>query len=446
MKKNLFERLTIAQTISFSFFLLVIIGGTVLSLPISSRTGQATNFLDGLFTATSALCVTGQTTLNTATHWSPFGKATILTLIEIGGLGIMGVLSLFFFALGKQLNLHQQRIVQESLNLNDLNETRSIIKYVVKFSLAVQALGILFLAFDFVPRFGWGKGLIYSIFHSISAFCNAGFDLFGNSLISFQKSPYVLVVIGLLIAFGGLGFIVWRDLFTFYKNKKLLFHSKIVLFMTGAILGISFILFFISESMHGTFTHLNFGEKIANTFFLTVTPRTAGFSNIDYNEMSTAGLFLTNILMFIGGASGSTAGGFKVTTLLVVILFYKSMITGREPQIFNRSINPFRVRKAIFLFTTALMLIVSAIFLLLLTQDFFPPGYGLEAVLMEVFSCFGTVGLSMGLTPYFNSFGKFILMVLMFMGRVGALTVIWSLKREERESKIHYPEGSVMIG
>lgn len=414
-------------------------------LPVSSATSEWTPFWDAFFTATSALCVTGQITVNTALHWSWFGKLVIISLIQVGGLGFMSFILLFFFVTGRRINIRQQKIVQESLNLDDISEAKSLIRYVLQFSLTTEFIAAVLLAFDFVPRLGWRRGLIYSAFHSVSAFCNAGFDLFGDSLYGFQDNPYVLTIIALLIIFGGLGFIVWRDLMTYHKNKKLLLHTRLVVITTGIMLVGGFVLFMISESLHGTFKHLSFVDQLFNNFFMAVTPRTAGYSNVDYNTVSIGGRVLTYILMFIGGSSGSTAGGMKITTVSVLWIYFTSVIKGHEPVFQKRSISVTRVRQALFLLVVSLLIIVTGTMVLAITQQF-PNGYGLDALLMEVFSCFGTVGLSMGLTPYLNSFGKFILMVIMFVGRVGAVTVIWSFKRDDKESKIHYPEGNILVG
>ncbi len=445
MIKNIIKKMTVPQMVVGGFLGILVIGGLLLMLPISSSSGVSTNFWDAFFTATSALCVTGQITLNTALHWSYFGKTVILMLIEIGGLGIMTLVLYLFFILGKKVNIRQKKVIQESLNLEGLSEVKSIIKYVIRFSLLVQSIGAIVLSIDFIPRLGWIKGTYFSIFHSVSAFCNAGFDLFGNSLIEFQKNPLVLVTIMLLIIVGGIGFIVWRDLLTYKANKRLLLHTRLVVRTTLIVLVISFSLFWISELRHGTFSHLGIFDQITNTMFMAVTPRTAGYSNVDYNLVSTGGVFLTYILMFIGGSSGSTAGGIKITTFAVLVLFLKACFKGEEPNYYKRSISKERIKKAILVLLIGLGMLFIATIALLITQTL-PEQYGLDAVLMEIFSCFGTVGLSMGLTEHLDWFGKFVLMTLMFVGRVGALTVLLSFGTHDKESSIHYPEGSILIG
>ena len=439
------SKLSIPQMIVGGFLGILMIGGSLLMLPIATTSGISTPFIDAFFTATSALCVTGQITLNTATHWSYFGKTVIITLIEIGGLGIMTLVLYMFLFIGKKVNIRQQRVVSESLNLEGLSETKNVIRYVIRFSLLVQAIGALILSVDFIPKLGVLKGVYYSIFHSISAFCNAGFDLFGDSLQGFQKNPLVLFTIMALIMIGGLGFIVWRDLLTYRKNKRLLLHTRLVVVTTLIVLGISFGLLWISELRNGTFAHLGTFDKLSNTLFMTVTPRTAGYSNIDYNLASTGGIFMTYILMFIGGSSGSTAGGIKITTVAVLFLFFKAFFKGEEPNYYKRSIDRDRIKKAMLILMSGLTLVVISVTILLITQDL-PKGFGLEAVMMEVFSCIGTVGLSMGLTPYLNSFGKIVLMILMFIGRVGALTVLLSFGQHDKESNIRYPKGNILIG
>lgn len=445
MINKFISKLSIPQMIVGGFLGILVIGGALLMLPIATNTGVSTPFIDAFFTATSALCVTGQITLNTASHWSYFGKTVIITLIEIGGLGIMTLVLYIFLFIGKKVNLRQQRVVSESLNLEGLSETRTIIRYVIRFSLLVQALGALILSTDFIPRYGLLKGIYFSVFHSISAFCNAGFDLFGDSLLGFQENPLVLLTIMTLIVIGGLGFLVWRDLLTYRKNKRLILHTRLVVITTLIVLGISFGLLWISEYRNGTFAHLGVFDQITNTLFMAVTPRTAGYSNIDYNLASTGGVFMTYVLMFIGGSSGSTAGGIKITTVAVLFLFFKAFFKGEEPNFYKRSIDLERIKKALLILLSGLVLAISAIIVLLITQDL-PQGFGLEAVLMEVFSCIGTVGLSMGLTPHLNNFGKIVLMVLMFIGRVGALTVLLSFGNHIKESNIRYPKGNILIG
>lgn len=445
MIKKILNKLSIPQILVTSFLGLLLVGGTLLMLPISSQSGTFTHFWDAFFTATSALCVTGQITLNTAEHWSYFGRTVIIILIELGGLGLMTLILHFFFVIGRKLNMKQHKIVQEALNLEDLSETKAVLRYVIRIALIFQGAGALVLSFDFIPRLGWIKGIYFSLFHSISAFCNAGFDLFGDSLIGFQSNPLILITIMLLIVIGGLGFIVWRDILTYRKNKRLLLHTRLVLLTTGIILAVSFIAFWISEGRNGTFAHLSFVDKVVNTWFMVITPRTAGYVNVDYNDVSMAGVFMTQILMFIGGSSGSTAGGLKVTTLAILVLTVVSNLKGVETNFQKRSIGPARIRRALILLVIALGFIVSSSFLLMLTQDI-PSNFGFEAVLMEVFSCFGTVGLSMGLTAHLNWFGKLVLMILMFVGRVGSMTILLSIGSHDKESGIHYPEESILVG
>lgn len=446
MSKRL-RKMSIPQQIAIGFLMCVLVGAVLLSLPISAQSGQPTNFLDALFTATSAVCVTGQTTLNTAEHWSYFGKTVIITLIEIGGLGVMSIIVMIFVFMGKRLSLKQRLLVQEAINTDSLKDAQFLVKYIIKLSLFIQFLGALILSIDFIPRFGILKGLYYSAFHSISAFCNAGFDLFGNSLESFTTNPLVMLTISFLIIFGGLGFIVWRDLISYKKNKELLMHTKITLITTGSILAISFILFAISEGRHGTFADLSFPARMMNYFFLAVTPRTAGYANINYAHMSLMGIALTLILMFIGASSGSTGGGIKVTTFATILLYVRAKFKDEVVRFGNRAIPKQKVNKSILIFLVGIVMIVSASFILLITETI-PQGYGIEYVMVEVFSCFGTVGLTMGLTPNLTIVGKIVLIILMFAGRIGLLTffISFGAHPQERKPLISYPEENILIG
>jgi Trk-type K+ transport systems, membrane components len=393
---NFLKRLSIPQTIVLAYAFAITCGAILLWLPLSSANGEWTTFIDALFTATSATAVTGQVTLNTAAHWNYFGKTVIITLIEIGGLGFMTIWILFYYYIFKQRpNLKQRRVVSESLSLSGGDKPQQKVFSIVRFALTVQLIGAMLLGFVFIPEFGITKGLYFSVFHSISAFCNAGFDLLGNSLIDYQSNPFILLVIASLIMSGGLGFIVWEDLINYRKTRKLRRYSKIVLITTSSLWILGTFLFWISEYKNGTFSHLSVGDQLANYFFLSVTPRTAGYANIDYANLSLSSIFLTIVLMFIGASSGSTGGGVKVTTLVVIVLVIYRSVNYNHSNILNRTISQDTVRRSFFIFSSGMLISVLATFILLNTETI-PDGFGVEYILIEVFSCLGTVGLTMG--------------------------------------------------
>lgn len=440
------QQLSIPQYIVLAYALVIAIGGLLLWLPVSAASGNTTAFIDAIFTATSATAVTGQVTLNTAAHWNYFGKTVILILIEIGGLGFMTIWVLLYSNIFKrQTNLKQRKVVAESLSLSSGVSVQSTVLSILRFAFSVQFMGAFLLSFSFIPKYGTAKGLYFSIFHSISAFCNAGFDLLGNSLIDYQNNPFVLLVVAALIMTGGLGFIVWEDLFRFRKKRKLQPYTKIVLISTISLWVVGLILFWISERDNGTFGHLPIGQQFVNYLFLAVTPRTAGFANIDYTHLADGSLFLTIMLMFVGASSGSTGGGIKVTTLAIVLIVIYRSVNHDRFKVFNRAISLKTTQQAFFIFASGLTIGTSATFILLLTETI-PPGFGIEYVLFEVFSVLGTVGLSMGLTPSLTVIGKTMLILLMLIGRVGVMTFLWSLAREKQDPRIKYPETDLLVG
>ena len=439
--KSFLKKRTIPQYIAMGFASTIFVGACLLSLPIASRDGTWTNFLDALFVATSAVCVTGQTTVNTAAHWNYFGSTVIISLIEIGGLGFMSVFVYFFLFMGKKMTLRQRHLLQESVGAENAADAQKLIRYIVKFSLSVQALGAAVLAIDFIPKFGFLKGIYFSMFHSISAFNNAGFDLFGNSLMLYEHSPYVLMVIASMIVCGSLGFIVMMDLLNYKKQRKLSLHTRLALTTTTFLIFGGMVLFLISdfESVSN-----NPAIFIMQSLFLSISQRTAGFSIQEYTLFSQASIFLTIMLMIIGGTSGSTAGGLKTTTIGVLALNVRSIIKRDKHTSFkNRTIPQSVVKQAyesVFLY---FFMMVIATFALLLTN----PKFRVDQLLFEVISALSTVGLSMGVTPGLNVPGKIIVGLLMFIGRVGVFTIIYSLNaKDSHESLYKYPEEKVMVG
>lgn len=457
-KQRLF-RLSASQLITMGFGGLILLGALLLMTPFASANGEGTNFLDALFTATSAICVTGLTTLSTNAHWSLFGQSVILTLIEIGGLGFMTIPVFFFVIMKKKVNLSTRMILREALNSQQMSGEIHLLLYMLKITFGIQAIGMALLACRFVPLYGWGTGLWYSLFHAVSSFCNAGFDLFGDSLVGFQKDPWVLSVISLLIISGGLGFFVWHDVLSLRKTisgrlkvkmlRRLSLHSQIALLVTAGLLLFGTIGFFITEHNNPSSASGTMIQRIFNTIFMSVTPRTAGFFSVDYASMTHAGLVLTMILMFIGGTSGSTAGGFKTTTFGVLLIKMRSTFKGRNRAEFNgRTINDAVIFRALTLFFTFLAVIIISTMILSVTETI--PNVnqlGLEYIVFEVISALGTVGLTMGLTPELTAIGKIIILTLMFLGRVGVMTVFFSLvSANKQESNFKYPEEPVIIG
>ncbi|MBP1048373.1 Trk family potassium uptake protein [Enterococcus sp. BWM-S5] len=443
------KHLSAVQVLALGFLLIIFVGGSLLSLPFFSKNGEATPFIDALFTATSAVCVTGLTTLNTAMHWNPAGQLLIMILIEIGGLGFMSLPVVLYFVMRKKITLSTRMLLREALNLDDMSGAFRLMMYIVKLALVIQGIGAILLSFQFVPEFGWKKGIFFGIFHSISSFCNAGFDLLGDSLVPYQSNPYVLIVIGLLIISGGLGFIVWQDILFYKERKKFSLHSKLALTTTFVLLLGGFIVFFFTEQNAGNLTEgTNFIERLANTFFMSVTPRTAGYYSINYLDMTNAGLIATMFLMYIGGTSGSTAGGLKTTTFAVLVIQVISIFKGRQRAEFHgRTIPSATVFRALTLFFITLSLCVVSIMVLSVTENI-PDYSGIEYIAFEVFSAFGTVGLTMGLTPDLSIAGKIIIMLLMYIGRVGFFTVGFSLltKAAKPTAKYKYPDETIMIG
>lgn len=423
---------------------MIIIGAIILSLPISSRTGEPTNFLDAIFTSTSAVCVTGLITLDTSTHWSVFGQTVIITLIEIGGLGFMSFGVLISLILGKKITLRERLVMQEAMNTYSIQGLVKMVKYVLIFTMSVQFFGALLLSTQFVPEYGIGRGIFYSIFHSISAFCNAGFDLFGTSLVGYSSNSVVILVISALIIIGGLGFTVLLEIYEFKGMKKLSLHSKLVLITTAILVFGGAILMLIFEYNNvDTIANMNIKDKLLNSFFASVTPRTAGFNSISTSGMTLASKFLTIILMFIGGSPGSTAGGLKTVTFGILVLTVICVIKGREDtEVFGRRFTKEIVYKSFTLLFIGVSLVIFSTMILSYTEV----GVSFIDLLYETTSAFGTVGITLGLTPNLSSIGKVLIMLMMYFGRVGPLTVMLALTRKRKKSGYKYPEGKILIG
>ncbi|MFK4910979.1 TrkH family potassium uptake protein [Lactococcus petauri] len=439
--KRMIKNLTDLQIIFLSFLFVVILGGSILSLPISSKAGEYTSFVDSLFTAISATCVTGLAVLDTSTYWSFFGQVIILILIQVGGLGFMTLVASIFLLLNQKVSMKSRTALQKTYSVSHLGFKKSLVLGILFISLIAEFIGSVLLSLIFIPEYGWLKGGWFSIFHSVSAYCNAGFDLFGNSLISYDHSPYIMLVISLLIVCGSLGFIVIMDLIGYKKRHKLSLHSKLALIVTGILILVGLLLFFITRF---SFYKSDFLVYFVQSIFFAITPRTAGFAIQDYSSLSQASLFLTIILMTIGGTSGSTAGGIKTTTIGVFILNIRAVIRREKHTRFgNRTIPQNLVKQSyesIFLYFS---LVIISTFLLLVLE----PNLKLDQVLFEVVSALSTVGLSMNVTPELSSASKGLIGLLMFIGRVGIFTIIYSLNTKNREEALYkYPEENVMVG
>ena len=445
-KKN---KYTPVQILALGFAIVILIGAILLSLPIASQSGKITPFIDCIFTSTSAVCVTGLVTLDTGTYWTYFGKTVIMLLIETGGLGFMSVATLVFFFLGKRISLKERLIMQEAMNVNSLQGLVKMVKYVLIFTFSVEGIGAVLFATQFIPQFGIAKGIYYSVFHAVSAFCNAGFDLMGNfkSLTAYANNSVVILTVSALIVIGGLGFFVWVEIYNCREIKKLSLHSTVVIYSTIILIAFGAILMYIFEMNNPTTMQgMSVKGKILSSIFASVSPRTAGFNSIPLDKMTTAGNFLTIILMFIGGSPESTAGGIKTATVVVLFMTVVSVVHGREDtEIFKKRIKKELVYKALVITVLGLMIVVVVTMVLSITE---PSNIPLEYFLYEATSAFATVGLTLGLTTKLTFVGKIIITLTMYAGRVGPLTIILALAKNKKgkSGTIRYPEDKILIG
>lgn len=439
------------QTIVLGFALFILLGACLLNLPLVTRSGHSVGFTNALFTSTSAVCVTGLVVVDTNTTFNLFGQIVIIGLIQLGGLGIMFLSTMFSLLIGRRMGLKERLTIQESINLTTLSGVVRILTKILIAALVIEGIGALILSTRLIPLFGVSSGIFKSIFHAVSSFCNAGFDIFGSpgkeyvSLIPFQNDPVIVLTIGFLIIIGGLGFIVWRNVGKVKKPSQYMLHTKLVLIMTTAliVIGTLLILLFEYQNPH-TLKLLPWPEKLWNAFFQAVTPRTAGFNSVNIADMTIPSRFLTILLMFIGAAPGSTGGGIKVTTFFVILLVVLSNIKGQEEvSAFSRRI-PFSViQKSLSIFFTSMLIVIVTTMVLLIYQE----GPFID-VLYEATSAFGTVGLTAGITPHLHTVSKYQIILTMFLGRVGPLSaaIALSFHHSNKQKPYSYPEGKINVG
>lgn len=435
------------RIIAMGFLLMITIGTVLLMLPIASKEGKGISFVDALFTATSASCVTGLVVVDTYSHWTLFGQLVILGLIQIGGLGFVTIGVYLAVILKKKIGLAQREAVKESVSSIHSSGTVRMTKQIIKGTLLIEGTAALLFSFRFIPLLGWREGIYYSIFHAISGFCNAGFDLMGrwepySSLCLFQSDVLINGGVMALIVIGGLGFFVWEDILCHkWQFRKYALHTKMVVTITGLLIVGGACLFYLLEQ-NTVLLGLSEGEKILASLFAAVTPRTAGFNTVDIAAMSPAGKLLTAVLMFIGGSPGSTAGGVKTTTVAVMFLSALAMIrSSHGTNIFGRRLEEEAVRKAATVCFINLFLALTAILLLLAIQplDFMD-------VLLEVFSAIGTVGMSTGVTRQLNTLSKVIIIILMYCGRLGSLSFILVFAQKKKVPPILNPKEKILVG
>ena len=434
------------RMIAFGFLAVILMGTVLLSLPIAARSGVRTPLIDCFFTATSATCVTGLTVLDTYMHWSSFGHVIILGLIQIGGLGFMTIITMFSIFTRKHISLYERRLLMQSAGTIRLSGIITMIKRVVIGTFCVEGMGAVFLSLRFCPKLGFAKGLWYAVFHSVSAFCNAGFDLMGRfnevSLTGYYNDPLVCITLMVLIVIGGLGFLVWSDVIKCrFVFKKMELHSKLVLTVTALLVFCGAAVLFMTEK-NGAFKGMTTGEQVLSAFFQSITLRTAGFFTFDQSKLSNSGYILSTLLMFIGGSPGSTAGGVKTTTMAVAFLNLISVARNNDDVvIFKRKINNKVVIQSVAIIGIHILMASIAIFIICYLEPI-----GLREVIYESVSAISTVGISMGITSDFNVASKLFIAGLMYSGRIGGMTIVLAIAENSHKVKLERPEEKILIG
>ncbi len=434
------------RAIALGFLSIILAGALLLMLPFANRTGHGLSFLDSLFTATSATCVTGLVVADTWTQFNLLGQIILLVLIQVGGLGYMTMMLQASLFLGRKIGLRQRSLMMESVSAERLSDVLTLLRYILGGTAAIEGLGAVLLSIRFIPELGVARGIWYSIFHSISAFCNAGFDLMGfrepySSLTAYVFDPLVNLTAVALILLGGLGFLVWRDVLEHgLRFRHYCLHSKLILTASAVLTLGGTALFWLAER-DNLLAGMSPGQQALVSLFQAVSPRTAGFNTVDLAKLTSGGGLLTIVLMFVGAGPGSTGGGVKITTVVVCLLTLFSYIRGRhEVGAFNRRLDEEQIHRSAAAVTLYFTLAMGGGFLILTTQPF-----PLQDALFEVFSAMSTVGLSTGITRDLSSLNRAVLIVMMFCGRIGSLTMMMALA-ERRAPRIKDPMERISIG
>lgn len=446
MFSNIRNRFSTTQIIAVGFIIIVLIGAALLMTPLASRSGTWTDFITAAFTSVSATCVTGLVVVNTYDHWTIFGQVVILCLIQIGGLGFMTFSFQLSLLMRRRISLTERGMLKESMNVFDIAGMVKLAKIIVKGTILFEGIGTIILTISFLPRMGFGRALYNGVFHSVSAFCNAGFDLMGrygsSSMTIYNNNWGVCLTIVLLIIIGGIGFFVWKDMSEHkFHFRKYALHSKIAL-STTAILVIGGTILFLILEQNNLFADMSLPQKILNALFSSVTPRTAGFNSVDTHSLTESSKLLTIILMFIGGCPGSTAGGIKVTTLAVMILYLRATLSRTDGvNIFGRRLEDEIIPKASVVFTMHLLLALIAIFIISCCESF-----SLTSITFEVISAISTVGMSTGITSSLCAVSKVSLIFLMYCGRVGSLSFALAFTDKKKLTHIRQPKAHINVG
>ncbi|WP_235957312.1 TrkH family potassium uptake protein [Paenibacillus apii] len=438
--------LTSSRIILLGFAIPILLGALLLALPISSSTGNSVGWLNAWFTSTSAVCVTGLVVLDTGTAFSPFGQIVILCLIQIGGLGFMTFGVLIAVVMGRRIGLKERLLIQESANSVTTQGVVRLSLSIFLIAFIVETLGAVLLTIRWADELGPTRAIYYGIFHAVSAFNNAGFALWPDSLSRYVGDPSINLVISSLFIIGGIGFTVILDLYRKRRWRDLAFHSKVVVITSGLLCLVGFLVIFVIELFNTrTFGGLSWTERLWAGYFQGVVTRTAGFNSIDVASMMPASQFFMIFLMFIGASSGSTGGGIKTSTFAVLVLSIMATVKGNEDvQLLKKRISQKMIFRALAVMTISVGVVIAAAFLLTITEyrlhkDFL-------VLLFEATSAFGTVGMSMGLTPELSPLGKLVIIITMFIGRLGPLTLAFALAQRNKKQKYRYPEEKLLIG
>ncbi|MCI5952461.1 MAG: Trk family potassium uptake protein [Anaerostipes sp.] len=447
-KKNRKKHLSSFQIIIFGFLFVILLGSILLMLPVSTKTGEGAPFLDALFTATSSVCVTGLVVHDTATYWSAFGQTIILLLIQIGGMGVVTMAVLIAIISGRKIGLMQRSTMQEAISAPQVGGIVKLTNFILKTAISIELLGAAIMAPIFCKEFGPLKGILYAIFHSISAFCNAGFDLMGekaqfSSLTSYATQPVINVVIMMLIITGGIGFLTWEDIaVNKWHIQKYRMQTKVILLVTSMLIVFPTIYFYFCEFSKGIWSGCSTSERLLYALFQSVTPRTAGFNTADLTMLSEAGKMIMILLMLIGGSPGSTAGGMKTTTVAVLIASAIAVFRRREDaNFFGRRVAEDTIKYAVTVLMMYLVLFLMGSIII----------SGIEEIPMltsmfEAGSAIGTVGLTLGITPTLGVVSRVILIMLMFFGRVGGLTLVFAAVSGTRRQLSRLPQEKITVG